>query len=48
LLAVGANVFTAVVPATLPPGHYQVRVMGIAASGQAIGTFSDAVSFTIQ
>jgi len=39
--------FTTIVPA-LPPGVYQVRVIGRTASGAFVGTFSDAVSLTIQ
>ena len=44
---IGSTGFTTIVPA-LPPGVYQVRVIGRTASGAFVGTFSDAVSLTIQ
>jgi hypothetical protein len=44
---VGTTGFTTTVPA-LPPGTYQVRVIGRTASGAFVGTFSDALALTIQ
>jgi Tol biopolymer transport system component len=46
-LIVTSTGFAATVPA-LSPGVYQVRVIGRTASGAFVGTFSDAVSLTIQ
>jgi Tol biopolymer transport system component len=44
---VGTTGFTGPVP-PLPPGVYQVRVIGRTAAGAFVGTFSDALSLTIQ
>ena len=35
-------------PATLPTGNYQVRVIGLTSAGQLFGTFSDAVTVVVQ
>jgi hypothetical protein len=46
-LIVPTTGFATTVPA-LPPGVYQVRVIGRTASGAFVGTFSDALAVTIQ
>lgn len=40
--------FTATVPIGLTPGSYQVRVIGVSAAGQPVGTFSDAITVSVQ
>jgi photosystem II stability/assembly factor-like uncharacterized protein/Tol biopolymer transport system component len=40
--------FTATVPGGLTPGSYQVRVIGVSAAGQPVGTFSDAITVSVQ
>jgi hypothetical protein len=42
------TVVSATVPATLPPGTYQMRVISLNGTGQPVGTFSDAVTVVIQ
>jgi Tol biopolymer transport system component len=46
-VVIPATGFTTTVP-PLPPGVYQVRVIGRTASGAFVGTFSDALAVTIQ
>ena len=46
--AVSGASFTAVLPQTLTPGSYQVRVIGLSATGQLVGTFSSAVTVVVQ
>lgn len=40
--------FTADLPAAMTPGTYQVRVIGITAAGQLLGSFSDAVTLVVR
>jgi len=44
----GGTSITLTIPATPPPGTYQVRVIGFLSSGQLLGTFSDAVAVVVQ
>jgi hypothetical protein len=46
-LPVPATSFTAVLDASFPPGTYQVRVVGLSASGGLVGTFSDAITIIL-
>ncbi len=34
-------------PASMPPGSYQIRVIGLSPTGQPVGTFSDAVAVIV-
>jgi hypothetical protein len=47
-LLVTGTTLSGLLPLDMPPGTYQVRVIGLSASFQVIGTFSDAVTITIQ
>jgi len=47
-LSRGGASITLTIPATPPPGTYQVRVIGYLSSGQLLGTFSDAVTLVVQ
>jgi hypothetical protein len=40
--------FTAELPVAMTPGTYQVRVIGLTATGQLLGSFSDAVTLVVQ
>ncbi len=40
--------FSVTLPASTPPGTYQVRVIGLFAAGQPVGVFSDAVTMAIE
>ena len=46
-VVVGQPDFTTVLPASLPSGTYEVRVIVLSASGQPVGTFSDAVAVVV-
>ena len=51
--ALGSVVFpgtslSALVPGSLVPGTYQVRVITLGPTGQPVGTFSDAVTLEVQ
>jgi hypothetical protein len=39
--------FTVVIDPSIPPGTYQVRVIGLSRDGRPIGTFSDALTLTV-
>jgi Tol biopolymer transport system component len=39
---------TVVIPPGIPPGPYQVRVLSLDATGQPVGTASDALTVTVQ
>ena len=45
---VPGTALTVLLPPTLPPGTYQIRVIGLDGAGQLLGTFSDAVTVAIQ
>jgi subtilisin-like proprotein convertase family protein len=45
---VPSNGFAALVPAGVPPGTYQVRVLGLTVSGAPVGQFSAPVSVVVQ
>jgi len=45
---VGGTGVTVVVPVGIAPGTYEVRVIGVSAGGQPLGTFSDAVTLVIE
>jgi len=49
-LPMGGSSITLPIPASLSPGRYQVRVIGLSASGsgQIIGTFSDAITLVVE
>lgn len=39
---------SAVLPPDLIPGTYQVRVIGLSATGAPVGSFSDALTLSVQ
>ena len=39
--------FTLVLPPSIPPGSYQVRVIGLSPTNQVVGAFSDAVTVVV-
>jgi len=43
----GTNL-TVTIPPGIAAGSYQVRVIGLGAGGQLVGTFSDAVTVVVQ
>jgi hypothetical protein len=45
---VAGTTLTLTVPTDIPAGTYQVRVIGLAAAGQVVGRFSDAISLVIE
>jgi hypothetical protein len=45
---VGGTTVPVVVPTGIPPGSYQVRVIGLAATGQVLGSFSNAITLIVQ
>lgn len=47
-LPVAATGFSIVPGPAFPPGRYQVRVIGLVATGQLMGRFSDAVTVIVQ
>jgi subtilisin-like proprotein convertase family protein len=47
-VVVAGTEVSAVLPAEVPPGAYQVRVIAIAPTGQLLGTFSDAVTVVVE
>ena len=40
--------FSVALPSSAPPGAYQVRVIGLSATGLPVGTFSDAVTMVVE
>ena len=46
-IVVGGTTLNAVVPASLPPGGYQVRIFGLTTTGQPLGRASDAVTLFV-
>jgi hypothetical protein len=46
-MLVGSTSLPAMVPTTVPPGTYRVRVLGLSATGAPVGTFSGVLTFTI-
>lgn len=40
--------FTMTLASSVPPGAYQVRVIGLSATGQPVGVFSDALTVMVQ
>jgi subtilisin-like proprotein convertase family protein len=44
---VEGSTLTVVIDPAIPPGTYQVRVIGISRDGRPIGTFSDALTLTV-
>jgi Tol biopolymer transport system component len=47
VVALGTSLI-ALVPPTLAPGPYQIRIIALNAAGQPVGTFSDAVTVNVQ
>jgi hypothetical protein len=45
---VAGTTLPVVVPTGILPGSYQVRVIGLAATGQALGSFSNAITLIVQ
>jgi hypothetical protein len=45
---VPGTVLPVVVPPGIQPGTYQVRVIGVSATGQALGSFSNAITLIVQ
>jgi hypothetical protein len=45
---VPGTTLTLTLPTDIPAGTYQVRVIGLAATGQVVGRFSDAISVMIE
>jgi hypothetical protein len=44
---VGGTSLSVVIPGTLAPGTYRVRVIGLDSAGNPVGTFSDAVTVVV-
>jgi hypothetical protein len=47
-LVSGPGLLVVMVPQDVAPGTYRVRVIPLSATGQFVGSFSDAVPVTVQ